>query len=171
MNEYERNLNAFDDGSLSIPENDNGVPDILDEARWKLEFILAMQVPAGQPQAGMAHHRMHDRTWEPMPMIPPTEVNNDNDHESEEEGRYLYPPTTAATLNLAATAAQCACIWESIDSEFSARCLTAAETAWEAALANPNVLAGPVPGDGGGDYGDDTVGDEFYWAACRQMLH
>jgi endoglucanase len=167
MNAYERNPDAFGDGSLSIPENDNGVPDILDEARWEIEFILAMQVPAGQPQAGMAHHKMHDRTWEPMPMVPPTEVNNDNDHESEEEGRYLYLPTTAATLNLAATAAQCARMWESIDSEFSARCLTAAETAWEAALANPNVLAGSVPGEGGGDYSDDAVGDEFYWAAAE----
>ena len=39
----------FGDGKLAIPERKNHVPDILDEARWELEFELKMQVPAGQP--------------------------------------------------------------------------------------------------------------------------
>src|SRR5690606_10121561 len=33
------------DGTLRIPERNNGVPDILDEARWELEFLMRMQVP------------------------------------------------------------------------------------------------------------------------------
>ena len=45
LNLYERFPAAFPDGTLNIPENSNGVPDILDEARWEMEFLLAMQVP------------------------------------------------------------------------------------------------------------------------------
>ena len=38
----------------------NGVPDILDEARWELEFLLR-DAGAGRPaDAGMAHHKIHD---------------------------------------------------------------------------------------------------------------
>jgi len=163
MNEYERNPQAFGDGMLDIPEKQNGVPDILDEARWEMKFMLGMQVPSGQPQAGMAHHKMHDRKWAGMPVLVPETVNND----AGDSGRYLYLPTTAATLNLAATAAQCARLWKTIDADFSARCLTAAETAWTAAQANPRVLAVAVPGEGGGDYGDNDVQDEFYWVAAE----
>jgi len=103
-------------------------------------------------------------------MVPPTEVNNDNDHKSAGEGRYLYGPSTAATLNLAATAAQCARIWAEIDSAFAERCLTAAESAWDAALANPGIYAGNTPGAGGGNYDDGVVSDEFYWAAAELYI-
>lgn len=170
QNLYERFPDMYPDGSLSIPEQENSIPDLLDEARWEMEFLLAMQVPPGQPQAGMAHHKMHDRTWEPMPMVPPTEVDNDNNHEFAGEGRYLYPPSTAATLNLAAAAAQCARIWAEMDAAFADNCLEAAETAWEAALANPTIYAGNTPGEGGGNYDDGVVADEFYWAAAELFI-
>ncbi|MGH8791351.1 MAG: cellulase N-terminal Ig-like domain-containing protein, partial [Stackebrandtia sp.] len=68
LNVYERSLHVdgadqFADGQWAIPENGNGVPDVLDEARWELEFLIRMQVPAGKPLAGMAHHKMHDANW------------------------------------------------------------------------------------------------------------
>jgi endoglucanase len=170
MNLYERLPDAFPDGSQSIPENANGVSDLLDEARWEMEFLLSMQVPEGQPLAGMAHHKMHDESWAAMPMVPPTEVNNDNANAIVGTGRYLYPPTTAATLNLAATAAQCARIWKEINPAFSERCLVASESAWKAALANPGIYAGNNPGSGGGNYEDGNVADEFYWAASELFI-
>ena len=53
---YERSLHtsnssskALGDGSLRIPERSNGYPDFLDEARWEMEFMLKMQVPANSP--------------------------------------------------------------------------------------------------------------------------
>ena len=165
MNQYERSLYlgnasyAFNDGSLNIPENSNGVPDILDEARWQMEFMLSMQVPAGQSQAGMAHHKIHDESWTGLPTAP----HEDN------QTRYLRPPSTAATLNLAATAAQCARIWNSIDTTFANQCLSAAETAWDAALANPAIYA-PNHSTGGGPYNDNDVTDEFYWAAAELFI-
>jgi endoglucanase len=128
-----------------------------------MEFLLDMQVPEGQALAGMAHHKLHDLRWSGLPVMPPTEVDNDD----ERDGRYLMPPSTAATLNLAATAAQCARVWREIDAEFADRCLTAATRAWTAANEHPDMLYGRIPGQGGGDYGDGNVQDEFYWAAAE----
>jgi endoglucanase len=39
-------------GLVSIPEAGNGVPDILDEARWELDFLVSMMVPEGEPMPG-----------------------------------------------------------------------------------------------------------------------
>ncbi len=165
MNLYERSPDLFPDGSLSLPENQNGVPDVLDEARWELDFLLGMQVPAGEPLAGMAHHKLHGKSWDPLPLAPP----ETSTATSADGGRYLFPPSTPATLNLAATAAQCARIWEPLDADFSARCLAAAEAAWQAATANPRMAA-VLFNAGGGAYGDNAFADEFYWAASELFI-
>ncbi len=44
---YEMNPSAWSDGQLNIPESGNGIPDILDEARWELDFYVRMQRPDG----------------------------------------------------------------------------------------------------------------------------
>jgi endoglucanase len=163
MNLYERLPNLFADGTLGIPESGNGLPDLLDETRWEMDFLLGMQVPEGQPLAGMAHHKLHDRTWSGLPVLPPTDMNNDDPA----QGRFVYPPSTAATLNLAATAAQCARIWAPLDAAFADQCLTAAQRAWNAAIAHPDIFTGRTPGEGGGDYSDANVSDEFFWAAAE----
>ena len=166
MNWYERakylggGVKAFADGKANIPESGNKIPDVLDEARWEVEFMLEMQVPEGQPLAGMAHHKMHDESWTDLALKP---------HESKAV-RYLRPPSTAATLNLAATAAQAARIWKEIDPAFSKKCLTAAERAWKAAKANPKRFAPAADTNGGGPYDDEHVDDEFYWAAAELFI-
>jgi endoglucanase len=149
----------FADGKMNIPEAGNGVPDLLDEARWELEFELKMQVPEGHPLAGMVHHKIHDVKWTQLSLWP-----NDDPME-----RYLQPPSTAATLNLAANGAQCARIWKDIDKAFSAQCLAAAERAWTAARAHPDIFAKPG-GEGGGPYDDGRVDDDFYWAAAELYI-
>ncbi|MFJ2442358.1 glycoside hydrolase family 9 protein [Streptomyces sp. NPDC087658] len=148
---------ALGDSTLRIPERGNGVPDVLDEARWELDFLMRMQVPADKPLAGMAFHKMHDANWTALPTRP----------ERDAERRELHRPSTAATLNLAAAAAQCARVYAPYDSAFAARCLDSARRAWTAARANPGLLAPDSDGTGGGAYGDATVSDEFYWAAAE----
>ncbi len=168
MNQYERfklqgGVDAFGDGKLNIPEGGNKVPDILDEARWEMEFMLGMQVPAGQPHAGMAHHKMHDVAWTALGLAP---------HEAEKVmKRHLRPVSTAATLNLAATAAQAARVFKPFDAAFATRCLKAAETAWAAAKKEPTIFADPKDGSsGGGPYDDKIVDDDFYWAAAELFV-
>ena len=166
LNLYERSLYlgnnspSVADGKLNIPESANGIPDILDEARWEMEFMLGMQVPTGQTKAGMVHHKMHDVGWTGFPLAP---------HE-DPQSRALVPPSTAATLNLAATAAQAARIWRDLDSGFAEVCLTAAQRAWDAAQSNPADIYSGNYDNGGGGYGDKTVADEFYWAAAELYI-
>ena len=172
--EYERTLytknvtTQLGDGSLRIPERHNGIPDVLDEARWELDFLLKMQVPANSPpqlfngnmidMSGMAHHKMHDNQWTPLPTDPSQDPKR----------RELHRPSTAASLNLAATAAMGARIFSKFDSAFSQRCLTAARTSYAAAKRHPAILAPGTDWDlGGGAYSDDDVSDEFYWAAAE----
>jgi len=161
MMQYERAVLAdkaaqFADGTMNIPEKSNSIPDLLDESRWQMEFMLKMQVPEGKQMAGMAHHKIHDETWTALGMAPA----------DDKQKRLLRPVSTAATLNLAATAAQASRIWKTLDAAFSEKCLTAAEKAWAAALKNPALYA-PVHKTGGGPYDDKYVADEFYWAACE----
>jgi endoglucanase len=145
------------DGTLRIPERDNGVPDLLDEVRWELEWMLRMQVPAGKPHAGLAHHKIHEDKWSPLPHDPANEA----------EPRYLHRPSTAAGLNLAAVTAQAARVWRELDPAFAKRCLTAAEVAYAAALAEPELFAPSDDNVGGGPYDDKDLADEFYWAAAE----
>ncbi len=161
VNTWERayfHRHALRDGTLKIPERANGVPDILDEARWELEFLLRMQVPEGLPHAGMAQHKVHDDAWTGIPTRP----------DQDAQPRHLRGVSTAATLNLAATTAQCARVWHGIDRAFSKRCLRAAERAYAAAVANPAVRC--ASGGGGGDYDDADLADEFYWAAAELFV-
>lgn len=165
LNLYERGIHLgrsvedFADGTMNIPERGNGVPDILDEARVELEFLLKMMVPDKAPLVGMVHHKIHDEDWSGIPTAP---------HEDPLK-RFLHPPSTAATLHLAAVAAQASRIWKEIDSGFSKRCLKAAAKAYRAAREHPEMLASKER-IGGGPYYDDYLEDELYWAAAELFI-
>lgn len=167
------------DGTLVMPEAGNGVSDILDEARVGIEYMLAMQTSSIIPQAmargpqaatgpltltmtspaGMAHHKSHGTTWPAANVAP---------HE-DPTTRRLYPPTTAATLHLAAVGAQCARLFATVDVNLSQRCLLAARAAYDAAERVPDSYAwGEF--DGGGPFDDQTLSDEFGWAATEMWL-
>ena len=111
---------ALGDGSLSIPEQGNGVPDVLDEARWELEWMLSMQVPSGAPLEGMVHHKVHDNQWTALPMDPARDPAL----------RELHRPSTAATLNMAAAAAQGARLYGRYDRAFAQRLLQLVRERW-----------------------------------------
>ena len=163
LNLYERTkiagfgIRDFGDGRFSIPENANQLPDLLDEVRYELDFLMRMQVPQGQPLSGMAHHKIHGERWTPIPTAP----------QNDTVPRYLKAPSTAATLNLAAVTAQCARVYKDVDQAFSVRCIASAERAWDAAELHPNLLAPGDDREGGGPYGDSDVSDERYWAATE----
>ncbi|MFC7481450.1 glycoside hydrolase family 9 protein [Luedemannella flava] len=166
LSEFERSKTATDvqaargDSTLRLPERGNGIPDVLDEAKWELDFLLRMQVPAGQPYAGMAHHKIHDAAWTGLPLDPAADP----------QPRELHPVSTAATLNLAAVAAQAARLFANYDAAFAAEALAAAKSAYAAAKANPDRYALVSDGNGGGAYDDSNVTDEFYWAAAELFI-
>lgn len=150
---------VYADGTMNIPENNNSYPDLLDEARWEMDWMFSMIVDSGDYE-GMLYHKAHDEKWTALGIAPA----------DDEMKRIVKPPTTAATLNFAACAAQAARLWEGIDDDFSEKCLDAAETAYEAAKKHPDMYAPLDESVGGGAYGDDDVTDEFYWAACELYI-
>ncbi len=151
-------LAALGDGSLPIPESGNGVPDILDEVRWELEWMLKMKAPSGD-YAGLYHHKVHDAQWTGLPLMP----------HMDDKVRELHRPSTSATLNVAAVAAQGARLYS--DEEFTSTLIVAAMEAYEAAKAMPDVFAPAADGNsGGGPYDDTDLSDEFYWAAAELYL-
>lgn len=172
LNQYERESIVPDgdltkapyaDGTMNIPESGNGVPDILDEAKWEMDWMMKMQVPENKDSsiAGMVHHKIHDESWTALGLRP----------SDDPKVRYLRPVSTAATLNLAATAAQASRIWKGLgDTSYANTCLTAAEKAWNAALKHPDIYAPLDNENGGGPYNDNNVTDEFYWAACELYI-
>jgi len=180
LNSYEHFKTAFTDGAAQIPEAGNKINDLLDEARENIEFMLAMQIPGDTildtaapglqadnaplstqriNASGLVHHKVHANDWPGDGVLP---------HEFKQD-RFLYPPSTGATLNLAAIGAYCARLWRGIDDDFANRCLNAAQKAWSAAQANPDIYAyGNF--NGGGPYEDISYNDEFYWAAEELWL-
>ncbi|MEV6304581.1 glycoside hydrolase family 9 protein [Actinoplanes sp. NPDC051861] len=148
-------LRGLDDLDLALPESGNGIPDLLNEVRWELDFLLRMRAPSG-----LVHHKMHDREWTGLPTLP----------HLDRQPRELRPVSTAATLNLAAVAAQGARIFRKYDAEYAELLLAAARAAHAAAGANPIRYAPVEDTVGGGPYNDDDVRDEFYWAAAELFL-
>lgn len=156
---YMGTSDMFSDGSMSIPENSNGYPDVLDEARWEMEWMFTMLVQDGD-YADMVYHKMHDESWTGLALAPSDDI----------QSRVILPPSTAATLNVSACAAQASRLWRGIDDEFADRCLDIAIRTYAAALAHPEMYAPLESPAGGGAYGDDNVTDEFYWAACELYI-
>jgi endoglucanase len=170
------------EGKAKIPEmqgvNSNVNP-ILSEARWNIEFMLAMQIPEGKvvsvplgdqstsralnltkiDASHLAFHKVADEVWTGIPLPP----------HKDDKKRYVGQPSTAATLNLVAIGAQCARIWKDIDPQFSSQCLTASESAWQAAQKFPDIYAYDNF-TGSGPYGDLSLTDEFYWASAELFI-
>jgi endoglucanase len=72
---------------------------------------------------GLVFHAVHDKEWTGIPQNPSADA----------QPRVLMYPTSAATLNFAAVAAQCSRIWKGVDDAFATRCFNAAILAWDTA--------------------------------------
>jgi endoglucanase len=142
---------------LRIPETGNGTPDILNEVRWNLEWMLKMQDGDGGA--------WHKQTSEHFPGF----VAPQNDTlPSEVIGTGSAPyKSTCATADLAAVGAIAARVYKPFDAKFAAQTLDAARRAWAWTEKNPNVTFRNPPGVSTGEYGDSNCSDERLWAAAE----
>jgi endoglucanase len=152
---YEVNPALFGD-NYHIPESGNGVPDVLDEARYELDWLLKMQ----DEKSGGAYHKVTCATF-PGFVMP----------EEETAPLVLSPVSTAATGDFAAIMALAARIYKDVDPAFADTCLEAAQKAWAYLQTHPNVNGGFHNPDRvvTGEYGDGQDADERYWAACELL--
>lgn len=147
---YDANPELYSD-NIGIPESGNGVPDILDEVRYELEWMLKMQ-----SESGGVHHKV---TCENFPgyVMP----------ESETAELIVTPVSTTATADFCASMAMAYEFYIDIDKDFADICLNAAEKAWDYLEKNPNFIFTDPSDITTGDYGDTSDRDERYWAAAQ----
>jgi len=162
LSAYEDFPQFYKSQNLNIPESNNAVPDLLDEALWNLRWMMAMQ----DPNDGGVYHKLTNPVFDGM-VMPDKAV----------KPRYVVQKGTAATLDFAAVMAQASRICKNYESALpglSDSCLTAATKAWEWAQANANVVydqdamnKANDPDVTTGAYGDKDFSDEFIWAAAE----
>ena len=142
---------------LKIPESGNGTPDILNEVRWNLEWMLKMQ-----DTDGGAWHKQTSKRFSGF--IPPEK----DTLTSEVIGTGSAPfKSTCATADLASVGAIAARVYKPFDAQFAARALDAARRAWAWTEQHPNAIFRNPPGISTGEYGDANCQDERLWAAAE----
>jgi len=165
---YFLNKQKFKDNQLSLPygESYNNIPDILDEIKYGIKWIFAMQ----DEITGGVYHKLTAKNFEPMNILP----------EQDYSERYIIDlslnlststPTTAATGNFIGMLAAAYRAFKDYDLSFAEKCLSKAEKSWEFLKNNPTIVPqGGFRNPAGvstGEYGDSNDTDERLWAAAE----
>lgn len=130
----------------NIPESGNDVPDILDEAKWELEWILNMQ----DLESGGFYAKVES-------------MNNDNNNRAirDKRGDATNVRPTNDTAWAATALAQASRSYAKYDPAFADKCLEAAKRAWMYLEQNPDNIKGPS-----GTYESDTDKESRLMAAA-----
>jgi endoglucanase len=139
--------------SLDIPESSNTTPDLLDEIRWNLDWMLTMQDADGGVFPKLTSEKFGSFV---MP-------------EKDDGGlRYIIgAKSTCATADFAAVMAIAGRTYREFDGDFASTALAAARRAFTWTEANPEVYFKNPEGVSTGEYGDGTCTDERLWAAAE----
>jgi hypothetical protein len=159
INPFEEHPQAFSD-DYGIPESGNGVPDILDEVKWGLDWLVRMQNSDGSLLCvqGLAS------------ASPPSDAKGDS---------YYGPPTTSATLMGAAAYAYASKVFASRPEaglkQYGDDLRKRATAAWAWAIEHPGVLyynndESKQPGSKGLAAGQHRV-DDHPVGLAQQELH
>ncbi len=151
---YEDYNQTADD--IGIAESGNGVPDLLDEAKYELDWMLKMQ----DAETGGVYHKVTALVFpETVPAV------------EETDQLMLAPISYTATADFAAVMAKASVIYKDIDSNFAASCLEAAKKAYEYLMANEDMKPYKNPEDiVTGEYGDNLLDDELLWASAELYI-
>ncbi|HLP18332.1 MAG TPA: glycoside hydrolase family 9 protein [Bacteroidota bacterium] len=154
---YELFPTRFAADDLKILGSGNSVPDILDETRFELEWMLKMQ----QASSGGVFSKLTREKFEGFVM--PSADNSVT--------RYIYQIATTATGDFAAVMARASRVYRAFDPAFADTCLAASRRAWAYLQAHPTIVPtggfkNPI-GTETGEYGDANDSDERLWAASE----
>lgn len=162
MSLYEDFTTTAKSVSLNIPESGNSVPDILDEIRWNLEWMLTMQ----DPSDGGVYHKLTTDSFEGF-------ISPENCRKT----RYVVKKSVTAALQFAGSMAQASRIFAPYDNEFATECANAAIQAFEWAVSNPDATYRQTqinklyePDIRTGEYGDENTSDEWFRASSELYL-
>ncbi len=153
---HEQYPEVLGDGSLNIPESGNGQADLLDELKYEMDWILSMQ-----DEDGGSFVKLTTKNFTAMKLP----------HELDDIPRFIIGKSTAASLNLSAVAAKMSRAYSKIDPDYSAKCLEAAQKAWDWAVAHPEMAFKNPEDIKTGEYGDSDFSSEFFWAAAELFIN
>jgi endoglucanase len=152
---YDMFPSCFNSDDLGIPESGNGVPDILDEVRYELEWFLTMQRSDGAFWFKITHPQFEGFV---MP-------------QNDTGARNIYAVSSTATADAVAVLARAARTYATIDATFAQKCLDAATLGWQFLTAHGDIVpTGGFKNPSGtatGEYGDANDTDERLWAAAE----
>lgn len=150
---YEMYPNAFGE-SIPLPESDQVMPDVLHECKVELDFLFKMQ----DQKSGGVYHKLTTRHFPGLSVMPEDDL-----------AELVFSPISAtATACYAAIMAYASRVYGSYDPSYADRCLHSAEYAWEWLEKHPEAGGFKNPPDiTTGEYGDDCITDEKYWAAAE----
>ncbi|WP_270166748.1 glycoside hydrolase family 9 protein [Paenibacillus sp. SYP-B4298] len=121
---------TYADNQFNIPESGNGIPDVLDEARWEIEWLLHMQDPLtggfygkveSFPDDGQITKRLVKDVY---------------------GGAVDVKPTNDTAMAVAALA-HASITYAPYDQAFAAACLEAAKKGWSYLEQHPHNIKGP----------------------------
>lgn len=115
LSRYERHEKILSELILDIPESSNALPDLLDEMKIGLDWMLTMQ-----REDGAVYRKLSGDHWPPV--VAPEEDN---------QTRFLYGISSPETGKAAASWALAARIYKKHDSELAKRYLKAAQLSWK----------------------------------------
>lgn len=138
---------------MGIPESGNGIPDILDEAKYELDWLLKMQ----DESTGGVYHKVTCREF-PQFVMP----------EEETDELILCNISNTATGDFAAIMAKASTVYSEIDPEFAKKAIKQAEKAYAYLEDHKSSPSFKNPEDIlTGEYPDGQFKDEMYWASIE----
>lgn len=133
---------AFRDGMENIPESGNGIPDILDEVKYELDYFLKMQ-----DSDGGIYHRVH----------PDDGTRAIVDSFKDGDGGNIK--STGTTANACAAFALASAVYKDFDGEYAQSLKKAARGCWEYIKENPGISST-------GPYSNAETEHQTFYAAC-----
>lgn len=145
---YMSNPESFSD-DVGIGESGNGVPDILDEARYELEWLFKMQADFGGIYGKAVTGNL------------PGDIAPDEDTQQV----YILSAETTTTGAFVGAAALASELYKDFDPEFAQECKDRALRAWDYLVNTGTTILENPAGINAGLYRDDSDLDERYYAA------
>lgn len=152
LSAYEHFPELLEDWDFEMPERGGSVPDILDESRYQIEWILKTQL-----EDGSFAHKVTGLGFEGE--VAPT---------ADKQLRVFFSTSTQSTANAVATLAQASRVFRAFDEEFADTCLEAALEGQAFLDEHPEKIDSVLNDGGTGAYqGGDPDTDERAWALAE----
>ncbi|MFB6141130.1 MAG: glycoside hydrolase family 9 protein [Halosimplex sp.] len=159
---FEQYPDAFEAGRCDLPvgastaDPETGLPDLLVEATFELEWLERMQRPDGA-----VYHKVAAAEWSDFDERPADDARD----------RFVYGLSTFGTAQYAAAMAMAARVYAGRSPDFAERALENAREAQAYLESNPDPRFRFDEGqdDGSGPYRKETDAEERFWAAAELL--